>query len=98
MRNPEQFPMLNDSLYIDDEKRLSIIITVSVKLKVKSLFILDYGRCVITNENPYIHDDVIKWEHFPRYWPFVRGIQRPVTRSFDVSFDMCPNKRLSKQS
>ena len=20
------------------------------------------------------HDDVIKWEHFPRYWPFVRGI------------------------
>ena len=24
---------------------------------------------VITN-----HDDVIKWKHFPRYWPFVRGI------------------------
>ena len=23
------------------------------------------------------HDDVIKWEHFPRYWPFVRGIHRP---------------------
>ena len=21
-----------------------------------------------------IHDDVIKWEHLPRYWPFVRGI------------------------
>ena len=21
------------------------------------------------------HDDVIKWKHFPRYWPFVRGIQ-----------------------
>ena len=20
------------------------------------------------------HDDVIKWEHIPRYWPFVRGI------------------------
>ena len=26
------------------------------------------------------HDDVIKWKHFPRYWPFVRGIHRsPVT-------------------
>ena len=26
-----------------------------------------------------IHDDVIKWTHFPRYWPFVRGIhQSPV--------------------
>ena len=24
--------------------------------------------------------------------------QRPVARSFDVSFDLCPNKRLSKQS
>ena len=23
-----------------------------------------------------IHDDVIKWKHFPRYWPFVRGIHR----------------------
>ena len=26
------------------------------------------------------HNDVIKWKHFPRYWPFVRGIHRsPVT-------------------
>ena len=25
------------------------------------------------------HDDVNKWEHFPRHWPFVRGIhQSPV--------------------
>ena len=23
------------------------------------------------------HDDVIKWKHFPRYWPFVLGIHRP---------------------
>ena len=22
------------------------------------------------------HDDVIKWKHFPRHWPFVRGIRR----------------------
>ena len=22
------------------------------------------------------HDDVIEWKHFPRYWPFVRGIHR----------------------
>ena len=51
------------------------------------------------------HDDVIKWEHFPRYWPFVREFtgpgefpaQRSVTRSFDVFFDLRLNKRLSKQ-
>ena len=45
------------------------------------------------------HDNVIKWKHFPRNWPFVRGIHRsrPVTRSFDVFFDLRLNKRLSKQ-
>ena len=46
------------------------------------------------------HDDVIKWKHFPRYWPFTGEFpaQRPVTRSFDVFFDLLLNKRLSKQS
>ena len=52
-------------------------------------------------------DDVIKWKHFPRDWPFVRGThrspvntpaQRPVTRSFGLFFDLRLNKRLSKQS
>ena len=23
-----------------------------------------------------VHDDVIRWKHFPRYWPYVRGIHR----------------------
>ena len=27
------------------------------------------------------HDDVIKWEHFPRYWPFVRGSHRSPVKS-----------------
>ena len=53
------------------------------------------------------HDDTIKWKHFPRYWFFMRGIhrwpvdypsRRPVTRSFDVFFDLHLNKGLSKQS
>ena len=34
------------------------------------------------------HDDVIKWKHFPRYWPFVRGIHRsrwiPRTKASDT--------------
>ena len=52
------------------------------------------------------NDDVIKWRHFLRYWPFVRGIHRsPVnsphkgqwrSRSFDDFFDLCLNKRSSK--
>ena len=55
-----------------------------------------------------IHYDVIKWKHFPRYWPFVicegntpviGGFpsQRPVACSFDVFFDLHFNKRLSIQ-
>ena len=44
------------------------------------------------------HDDVIKWKYFPRNWPLVQGIHRePVTRSFDVFFDLRLNKLLSKQ-
>ena len=49
------------------------------------------------------HDYVIKWKHFPRYCagnspvPGEFPAQRPVTRSFDVFFDLRPNKRLSKK-
>ena len=41
-----------------------------------------------TDENNSIHDDVIKWKYFPRYWPFVRGIHRhrwiPLTKASDA--------------
>ena len=29
----------------------------------------------------YTHDDVIKWKHIPRYWPFVRRIHRSPVNS-----------------
>ena len=52
----------------------------------------------------YRHDDVIKWKHFPRYWPFVRGIHRsrwiPRTKASNAE-PWCflrLNKRLSKQT
>ena len=38
----------------------------------------------------FYHDDFIKWKHLLHYWPIV-------TRSFDVFFDLCLNKQLSKQ-
>ena len=58
-------------------------------------------------DNSDIHDDVITWKYFPRYLSFVVGnstvtgefpVQRPVTRSFDVFFNLRLNKQLSKQS
>ena len=36
------------------------------------------------------HDDVIKLEDFPRYWPFAKDSE------FDVFFDVRLNKRLNK--
>ena len=53
----------------------------------------------------FYHDDVIKWTHFPRNWPFVRGIHRsrwiPHTKASDAElwcfFYLRLNKRLSKQ-
>ena len=30
------------------------------------------------------HDDVIKWKHFPRYWPFVQGIHRSPVKSISL--------------
>ena len=53
------------------------------------------------------HDDVIRWKHFPRYWPFVRGIHRPPvnsphkcqwSRALMFSLICALNKRLSKQA
>ena len=55
------------------------------------------------------HVDAIKWKHFPRHWPFVRGVQQSPVDSphkgqwrgaFVVFFLICiwTNKRLSKRS
>ena len=30
------------------------------------------------------HDDIIEWKCFPRYWPFLRGIHRSVTKMFSL--------------
>ena len=42
-----------------------------IKRGVTYLFIIE-----TTMEFCATQDDVIKWKHFPRYWPFVRGIHR----------------------
>ena len=51
-----------------------------------------WGSCAVTlicwsnqqlqpHDSTHSHDDVIKWKHFPRYWPFVRGIHRSPVNS-----------------
>ena len=36
---------------------------------------------IVADATTPCHDDVIKWKHFPRYWPFVRGIHRSPVNS-----------------
>ena len=48
---------------------------------------MEYGGCLPAGQDaPVImnhigHGDVIKWKHFPRNWPFVRGIHRSPVNS-----------------
>ena len=69
-------------------------------------FALEGARLALVDHKvSMMHDDVMAWKHFPRYWSFGRGINRssvdspnkgPVTRSFDVSFDVHLNIRVNK--
>ena len=38
------------------------------------IYIFPEQSCMIEKPIPILHDDVMKWKHFPRYWLFVRGI------------------------
>ena len=69
---------------ISPTDRVRIIIKEPIQNGVLFLFYTHRANTMMTSSNGNI---------FPRYLPFVRGI-----RSFDVFFDLYPNKQLSKQS
>ena len=52
----------------DDEVGMSILLSA---VFYENMFWLAFCK----------HDDVIKWKHFPRNWPFVRGIHRSPVNS-----------------
>ena len=66
-------------LWHKEHAKMSCAVQISKRL-------VDYGRSYgkpmssrITFLDTY--DDVIKWKHFPRNWPFVRGIHRSLVNS-----------------
>ena len=92
--------------YGDLHDRLIFIMGIPILVR-QHLYIETAPWRLINDWTWYIHDDAIKWKHFVRYWPFVRGIhwspvdsphKRPVTQSFDIFFHVRLNKRFSKQS
>ena len=46
-----------------------------------SVHLADGASVQWKNTENICHDDVIKWKHFPRFWPFVRGIHRSPVNS-----------------
>ena len=42
---------------------------------------VEYSRIPVYMFNNPDHDDVIKWKHFPRYWPFRQRIHRSPVNS-----------------
>ena len=50
------------------------------KMVVRSSYLYIEYPCSGMTASQY-HDDVIKWKHFPRYWPFVREIHRSPVNS-----------------
>ena len=44
-------------------------------------FFMSFTRMADITVLRIVHDDVIKWKYFPRYWPFVRGIHRSSVNS-----------------
>ena len=100
----------------DIQKEIGLLTPTIGSLSLRWLCIAFLGS---PNTKLHASVDFAWWRHFPRYWPFVRGIhrspvywffvrgihrsavnspKRPGTRSFDVFFHLCLNKRLSKQS
>ena len=82
------------SLWLQNNPSLWLLWTVSIPKWVSILWhgasapsdakLLEGGVSlvlVLADERTAAHDDVIKWKHSPRYWPFVHRIHRSPVNS-----------------
>ena len=72
-RGITEAPFVN--LSVKDNSDLAIIQVSFIKSHLSKWWFI--GR----DNSKETHDGVIKWKHFPRYWPFVRGIHRSTVNS-----------------
>ena len=54
---------------------------VNVACTIRPSTVLQGIACCTTEHTWLVHNDVIKWKHFPHYWPFVREIHRSPVKS-----------------
>ena len=75
--NAKMFPL--DDVIIIQKKKFQIRWNLTWNrciLHEPQVSIHNHGVVDRLSPPPINHDDVIKWKHFPRNWPFVRGIHR----------------------
>ena len=53
----------------------------SKRLRCDTICNIVHPKTTLLPKPDILHDVVIKWKHFPRYWPFVRGIHRSPVNS-----------------
>ena len=81
-RNETLFEILtnNDTVYMTiptpNESRFRATALMNWRERLAYLEYVIYLITIAWHAYRIIHDDVIKWKHFPRHWPFVRGIHR----------------------
>ena len=82
------FNMTHHSVYIFFKVCPWLSFISSLYLKQRYLHLKSWAIDMCNRKTTYhrslknrMHDDVIKWKHFPRYWPFVRGIHRSPVNS-----------------
>ena len=68
------FPSVTFHLYIGARYSVFCLVVIMVSALVKVSLCWSLKRGVLPTD--VSHDDVIKWKHFPRYWPFVQEIHR----------------------
>ena len=80
LRNPNIYPPTprKKVIIIIPKRSPKPVCRASKLLNTESTMI--YNHPSLARSKTY-HDDVIKWKHFPRYWPFVRGIHRSPVNS-----------------
>ena len=54
--------------------RINLFCTSVMQYDIIDLLII--ATILVPVHTGQVHDDVIKWKQFPRYWPFVRGNHR----------------------
>ena len=81
MRSSKTAVRLRHSVMICMWKWKGVWVSVKMSIRYNKIRINSQWKYTIVSWWEWLHDDVIKWKKFPRYWPFVRGIHRSPVNS-----------------